>query len=580
MKSFLKMFVAVLLVQILLIALVVGIIAGKIKDDVEVPRGAALVQVLDGNIPEAPAGGGLPIPGSRCGTSHTAILENLEKARHDERIKAVVLNIGFPSIGWAKRNELRERITQLRDAGKPVWAFTEYLSGSALYLGSACDSLFLLPSGYVSLHGMAAGRPFAKQLLDEIGVEENLHRIEHYKAAAEMIQRESMSPTAKANIEWVLDAIYPEFVSTIERERGIDSGTLESAVFSEGTLVPQEALELGLVDRLLYWDEVQERLLDVPGIERDEDVEEEAWGPQPRTISGSDYAEVTRKDAGIKSKHTIAVVHATGMIAGEESGYSFPFGATMGSGTMTEAFRQAAENEDVAGIIYRIDSGGGESSTSWKIQRAALRAAEAKPMVVSMVDVAGSGGYLICYPLKPMIANPLSIVGSIGSISGKFNIHGLYDKLGITWDFVTRGPNALIESDYFDYTPEQWESFKERHWRDYYYWVDDIARFRNMTSAEVDSVGRGRVFTGEQALERGLIDEVGGFDLALRLVKEKAGIPADEEVEFIHYPQEKGFLEKLMSGNFGAAVQMVIDDILRPWRRPHQTWAVDWNRYH
>jgi protease-4 len=579
MKSFLKTFIAVLLAQILLVLIVVGIIVSKMQDDVEVPRGAVLVQALDGEIPEAPAGGGLPIPGARGGPSHTAILENLEKARHDERIKAVVLRIGSPLIGPAKRHELRERISQLRDAGKPVWAFTEFLTGGVLYIGSACDSLFMLPTGYVSLNGMAAGRPFVKRMLEAIGVEENLHRIENYKAAAELVQRESLSATAKENIDWVLDDIYPHYITTVERERGLDAGTLESAVFSEGVLVPQEALELNLVDRLLYWDQIQERLLAVPGVEHDEEAEEESWGPRPRAICGCDYAEVPREDAGIKTQHTIAVVHATGMIAGEESGYTFPFGATMGAATMTDAFRQAAENEDVAAIIYRVDSGGGESSTSWKIQRAAMRAAAAKPMVVSMVDVAGSGGYLICYPLKPLIASPVSIVGSIGSISGKMNLRGLYNKLGITWDFVTRGPNALMESDYFDYTAEQWDSFKERHWRDYYYWVDDIAHYREMTSAEIDSVGRGRVFTGRQALERGLIDEVGDFDHAVRRVKELAGIPADEEVEFIHYPQEKGFLEQLRSGGFGAALHYATEEFLRPWRRPHQTWAVDWTRY-
>jgi protease-4 len=251
----------------------------------------------------------------------------------------------------------------------------------------------------------------------------------------------------------------------------------------------------------------------------------------------------------------------------------------MGAATMERAFRAAVKNEDVEAIIFRIDSGGGESIASWRIQRAAVRAADRKPMVVSMVDMAGSGGYLICYPISPMVANPLSIVGSIGSISGKFNLRGLYEKLGVTWDFVTRGPNALMESDYFDYTDEQWESFKQRHWRDYHDWVEDIARFRDRTPAEIDSIGRGRVWTGEQALGHGLIDELGTLDDAIRLAKEAAGIPAEEQVAILHYPEKQGFLEALMSGNIAAAVARIVDQALAPFQR-EQTWAIDLNRYH
>lgn len=576
MKLFLKMLVAVLIAQILIVAVVGIIVATKVKDGPRIKNGSVLVQVLDGKIPESQPQGGVPFIGP-CVTSYTEILENLEKARHDERIKAVVLRIGSPAIGWAKAGELRERIAQLRAAEKQVWAYTEWLGSRALYLGAACDSLFLLRNGYVSLRGFAAEVPFIKGTLDKLGVQENLHRIEHYKSAAEILQRETLSPTARENVEWMLDEFYPEYLQTVEEERGLAPGTLESSVLSQGILVPAEALELGLVDGLVYWDEVETGLLNLPEV-KPEKKEKEGIQPRPRTVFGNDYAGVERKKAGIKVEQKIAVVHAMGMIAGEESGVSFPFGATMGSATMERAFRSAAEDEDIAAIIFRIDSGGGESSTSWKIQRAAVRAGERKPLVVSMLDIAGSGGYLICYPCETLVANPLSVVGSIGSISGKFNMHGLYDKLGITKDFVTRGPNALMESDYSDYSPEQWESFTSRHWRDYQEWVDDIARFRHKTPAEIDSVGRGRVWSGRQALAVGLIDTLGTFDLAVRIAKQKAGIPEDEEVEFVHYPKKKGPLEALRSGGFGTALLTLAEQVLGPFER-EGTWAVDWNNY-
>ncbi len=576
MKSFLKTLIAVLIAHLIALCVIVGIVAVKLSDDVKVEDGSILILTLDGPIPDSSPPGGLPLPGTG-GTTHTSIMENLEKARHDDRIKGVVLKLGSPGAGFAKMGEWRERIRALRDSGKPVWAHTNWLGRGGLYLGGICDSLFMLPSGYVSLRGFASGRYYFKGTLEKLGVSENLHRIEHYKAMAEMVQRDRMSETSRANTEWMLDTYYPHYLETVEGERELPPGTLEGQVFSEGTLVPQEALELGLVDRLLYWDEVESMLLAVDGVK--ERKRKGDAPPRPRTISGCDYAQVDRSDAGIKAKKKIAVVHAMGLIAGEESSTNPLIGRTLGARTMSEAFRAAAEDEDIAAILYRVDTGGGESAASWRIQRAALQAAEIKPMVVSVGDVAASGGYTICYPCESLVASRLSVVGSIGSISGKFNLRGLLNKLGITMDFVTRGPNALMESDYYDYTADQWASFKERHWRDYHEWVDDIAHARGRTPAEIDSVGRGRVWTGEQALEHGLIDRIGSFDEAVRLLKEKAEIPAEEEVEYVHYPREKGLLEALRTDGIGAAVQALVHQMLAPVAR-EGTWAIDWNDYH
>ncbi len=576
MKSFLRTLFAVLVAQILLVAVVVGLLAAKMKDAPDVKKGSVLVQTLCGHIRESAPPGGLPMPG-KADVTHTDILENLEKARHDERIKAVVLRIGMPSLGLAKADELRERIGQLREAGKPVWAYAEFVTVRTLYLGGACDSLFMMPEGYASLHGFGASVPFVKNALDKLGIKPNLDKIDDYKTAAEIVQRESLSEPSKENLRWMLDTFYPTLVGTIEKDRGLDPGTLESDVFSEGALVPDEVLEFELVDALAYWSDVEARLLELPGVERDEDGDE-AFAPRPRQVTGCDYAKIERKDAGIKTKKKIAVVHATGLIAGEESGDNVFLGQMMGAATMEEAFREAAEDEDIAAIVYRVDSGGGESMTSWKIQHAALRAQEAKPLVVSVCDQAGSGGYTICYPCDHLIANRLSVVGSIGSISGKINISGLHEKLGITWDFVTRGPNALMDSEQFDFTADQWKSFKARHRRDYNDWVADVAHERGKTFDEIEAVAGGRVWTGEQALAHGLIDEIGTFDLAVQRAKEKAEIPVDEEVEFVHFPREKGFLESLMSDGLAVALRALKSQVTAPLAT-QGTWAVDWNDY-
>jgi protease IV len=580
MKSFLQTLLAVFVANAVIFAFFlfligIGFMAVK-SDSPKVEPGSVLVQTIDGELPEYAPPATIPMIDS-APVSHTTLLENLEKARVDKRIRAIVLRIGAPAIGYAKMDELTERIRQLRTTGKPVIGYVESLNNRSIYLGAACDSLVMMRNGYVSLHGFASERPFIKGALEKLGIKDDLHRIEKYKSAAEMIQRTSVSPESRRNIEWMLDVYYPNFLQTVEEGRRLTPGTFESSVLTQGAMIPRDALAAHLIDRLAYWDEVEASLLKLPGVKATSDGKKDV-APRPRMVRGGDYAKVTRAQAGISAKKKIAIVHAQGMIAGEKSGWSFPFGMTMGGATMEEALRQAAENEAVSAIVFRVDSGGGESGISWRIGRAARRAAEAKPFVVSMVDMAASGAYMISYPCTTLVADRLSVVGSIGSISGKFNMRGFYDKLGLTKDFITRGPNGLMDSDYSDYTPEQFAAFTDRHWKDYYEWVEDVARVRHMTPAEVDSVGRGRVWTGEQALERQLIDELGTFDDAVRIAKRAAGIPAGQDVAYIHYPKPQSTLEALKSGGLTVAFVTMVHQLIAPLEKD-ATWAVDFNRY-
>jgi protease IV len=576
MKSFFLTLIAIIVADILIVGIVALVLVAKTSDSPDVESGSVLVQRIAGDIPEfSPPSTALSLgEPSLC---QTTILENLEKARRDKRIRAVVLRFDSPALGWAKMNEIRDRIVQLKESGKPVWGYAQMMDNRTLYLGSACDSLFFLPAGYVSLHGFAGERPFVKGTLEKLGIKQNIHRIEKYKSAAEIIQRSDLSPEARRNIEWIYDATYPTFVSAIEEGRRLDPGTFEQTALAQPAISPRELLSFNLVDRLAYWDQVETSLLKIEGV-KPAKKKSKSIEPRPRIVQGAAYGKIPREKAGIKAKKKIAVIHAQGMIEGEKSGTNIPFGATLGGATMEEAFRSASEDKEIAAIVFRIDSGGGESSTSWRISRAAIRAGQAKPLVVSMNDMAASGAYLIAYPCSTIVAERLSVVGSIGSISGKFNLRGLYEKLGITKDFVTRGPNGLADSDYFDYTPEQWESFTSHHWADYMEWVEDIARYRHMTPAEVDSIGRGRVWTGEQALERGLIDTLGTFDVAVAIAKKKAGIRASDEVQFVHYPRPTGFLESLREGGLAAAVISLVERTLAPFVR-QGTWAVDWNDY-
>jgi protease-4 len=186
--------------------------------------------------------------------------------------------------------------------------------------------------------------------------------------------------------------------------------------------------------------------------------------------------------------------------------------------------------------------------------------------------VAASGGYMVSHRIRPIVACPNTITGSIGSITGKFNMHGLYDKLGITYDFVVKGPNALIDSDYRDWTDEEAEIVAQNHWKGFQDWERDIAKYRDMTFEQVDSVARGRVWTGRQALDRDLVDKLGGLDAALAAVKEKANIPADENVTIVNYPIKKGLIESLMSGEL---VTILKDSLTYKVRSYLLRWALE-----
>jgi protease-4 len=550
MKEFFRTFFAVLLAQVVLgiwlVVVVMVFAVAATSKGVDVPKGAFLVQRISGEIPEyVPPS---PFPSLKEQTKHlTQILENLDKARVDDRIRGVVLELGSSDMGLAKRQEIRKRIQALREAGKPVYAFVRYLGTSDYYLATACDSIFMPPEGLLDLHGLAAEVAYLKGTLEALGIKPNLHRIAEYKSAAEPLLRENMSKETRENLRWILEDIFDTLVGTIATDRGMEADEL-LALMEETRFTAQRAKEKGLVDEVLFWEDLEDRLKG----------DQEEW----KTIRGGEYAKVSRKKVGLSGDKKVAIVHAQGVIAGGQNGYVFPFGAKMGSATMTRILDEIREDDDIDGVIFRIDSPGGESLASDEISYAVHLLSREKPTVVSMVDVAGSGGYMIAYRCSTLVALPATITGSIGSITAKFNMRGFYKHLGITKDFEEIGPNARINSDYRDYTEREWEIVRSTHWESYDMWVRQVAEMRGLSLAAMDTLARGRVWTGRQAKERRLVDEVGGLDEALALLKAKMGIPEEEGVEFVHYPKPKSFLDRILES--GSVALRLVARLLRP----------------
>ena len=557
MKAFLRTVFGVWVALFLLILIIVVIGYAMGAADAEIKDHSWLVLDLEGEIVDYPMGG---IESHFFGemSSHTRLIENLEKAAVDSRIDGVILRIGPSTLGPAKCEELRNAVVKVQETGKKVHAYCDMMFNRQYYVASVCDSVFMLPSGHFEMTGWASVRSFYKGTLDKLGIEPNVHRIEDYKSAAELVIRTEMSPESREMATWLMDDLYEDFVSTVTADRRINRADFEG-VMEKALLTPEEAVEAGFVDRTLYWDELEE------GLKRPDDE-------SLRTVCGKTYGKVERSEVGIKGKR-IAIVHAQGLIHGGQSGMDPIFGMTMGAQSVIGDLRAAMDDDEIEGVIFRVDSPGGIGYASDKIGRWVKMVETKKPVVVSMADVAASGGYMVSHRMRPIVASGNTITGSIGSITGKFNMRGLYDKLGITYDFVTRGPFALIHSDYDNWTSEEAELVADNHWKGYNDWVEDIAEHRGLTFDQVDSVARGRVWTGRQALERNLVDKLGGLDAAVAELKRKAEIPEDEDVTIVHYPERKGLIEAIMQGDLATIVKsslaMRVRSYLQGW-----AWSV------
>jgi protease-4 len=553
MKAFFRSFFASLLALLVVVFIIAGIAGSKASKKPKIEDHSYLVVDVYGDIPPYyPPDGAIAeiLAGGEPETVHR-ILTNLEKAEVDDRIEGVIMKISSSnSLGAASIEEVRNAIKDVRASGKNVYAFADALDRNSIFLASACDSIFVPQTAYINFIGIGSGVQFVKGTLDKLGIKPNLHKIDQYKSAAEMVTREDMSPEAREMRQWIMDDMWDVAMGALTEDRGLSEPKIielmEHALFTA-----KEAKEAGLVDELLYWDELENRLM------KEDDK-------KLKTVSQGSYAKVEREKLGLKGDKTIAVIHAYGMIGGRKSKTDPMLGHMMGHESVVADLRRARLDEDIAAVVFRIESGGGESLASDLIGHEVEILAREKPVVVSMLDVAASGGYHIAYRANKIVADPMTITGSIGSISAKFNTKEFYKKLGITFDHIAKGPNALIYSSQHDFTDEQWERFIENHWAGFNEWLEDVSDHRGIPLETLKTLAMGRVWTGRQAKENGLIDEIGDLDKAIEIAKELVEVPADEEVTLLHYPKKKSLIESILGGGGGnAAVRYLLYRFIR-----------------
>lgn len=462
-----------------------------------------------------------------------------KKAKVDNRIKAIILDVNMSGAGWGKSEEIREAIADFRSSGKPVYAYLEFGLNKEYYIASACDKIYLPPPGELFINGLAADVLFFRGSLDKLGIYPDMVQVGKYKTAVETFTRKDMSDANREFMDLFLDDLFGRYVETIAKARGKSPEDVR-AIIDDAPYSSERAKEVGLTDGVAYRDELEKELKSKLGYKDSEDL---------RLVRGSDYKEVEPESLGLDKGEKIAVIYATGDINSGKSENSPGGDQSIGSDTLSKAIRDAGDDKTIKAIVIRVDSPGGSGLASDIIWHAVEAAKAKKPVVISMSDVAASGGYYISAGANKIIAEPSTITGSIGVFAGKPVIKGFYDWLGISNQYVLRGKQAGMFRESEKFTPEERTKFEDLVKRTYYDdFIPKVAKGRNKTTEYVDSVAQGRVWTGAQGKERGLVDEFGGLDRAIEVAQELAKIPKDKGVRRVILPAPTTLWQQLLSG--------------------------------
>jgi protease-4 len=470
--------------------------------------------------------------------SLTNLVLQFRKGKVDKRIKAIVLDINMSGAGWAKAEEIRDAVADFRSSGKQVYGFMELGMNKEYYIASACDRIYLAPPGELFINGLAANVMFFRGTLDKLGVYPDIYQIGKYKSVGDMFTRKEMSEAHREYINALLDDLFNRYVEAIAKAR---SKTPEEvrAIIDNSPYSATKAKEAGLIDSAAYRDELDKEIKSKLGYKDSDEL---------RLVRGSEYREVPPESLGLNKGERIAVIYATGDIGSGKSENSPRGDQSIGSDTLAKALNDARDDKTIKAIVLRVDSPGGSGLASDIIWHAVEAAKQKKPVVVSMSDVAASGGYYISAGANKIIAQPSTITGSIGVVGGKPVMKGFYDWIGISNEYVLRGRNAGLFRETEKFSPDERAKFEEWIKTTYYNdFVPKVAKGRGKDPAYIDSVGQGRVWTGSQGREKGLVDEFGGLDRAVAVAKQLANIPADKEVDRVILPYPQTFLQQLLS---------------------------------
>ncbi len=493
---------------------------------------------------------------STFGTSSTKTLRGLFKKldalKTDDEIAGVIFKIDGVSVGWATLQEIRNKLNEFQDAGKETIGYLESGGNAEYLLAATMDRIVLMPTGSLNLTGLRAEVLFYKGLLDKLDIEADMLAMGKYKSGVEPYMRDGMSDAFRESMTALLDDLYAQLLNHLAESRDSLTAKNASDLINRGPFTAVEAKQEKLVDALQYYDEL---IAELKAASEDEEVqvvkpgfERKRKAPDMNSFAGlmqlfSILNPPQRAQAA--AEHQIALIYASGPILPDIDSPFISMSAITPK-ALKKAFEKARTDTTVQAVVLRIDSPGGSALASDLIWREVMLTQREKPVVVSMGDVAASGGYYIAMAAGTIVAHPSTLTGSIGVFGGKLNLKGLYNKAGLTKEIISHGQNATLYSDYGGFTPTERERVEKMMKTVYEDFVSKAAAGRSKSFDEIDEIAQGRVWTGKQAKALGLVDEIGGLDTALAIAKKQAGFAEEDKVNLIVLPKQRPFFEQLL----------------------------------
>ena len=455
-----------------------------------------------------------------------SLVSTLRKAKEDERVSAVVL---IPSIAeglWGKVQEIRDAVTDFKESGKPIVAYLEYGTGQAYYLASACDEVFMTPTSPLNLIGVSSYEVFLREALDKVGFQADMLSAGDYKTAVNLYTETTFTPEHREMAQSLNRDLYDQLVAGIAEGRELTLARVR-VLIDDGPYKAADTVRVGLVDALVYEDQLIDGL---------------PLGSGPSIVDYADYRQVTlpREDGS-----RVALVYAEGVINFGINGNDLQGNQTVGSETITSAIRAAREDDAIEAIVLRVDSPGGVAVAADVMWREIDLASTEKPLIVSMSDLAASGGYYIAAPADVIVAHPGTLTGSIGVYGGKYVAGETLEKLGVNVEVVTDGTHADLFSPTTQFSDSARQAVQAQIDDTYERFLQVVADGRGLSRDEVHQMAQGRVWTGRQAYDNGLVDELGGLHRAVEVAKTEAGIAAESPITLVTYPQPRSFFEVL-----------------------------------
>jgi len=543
-------------VMVLIIVIAVFAVASLRTKPAAIADGSTLILHLNGDAPETPpVDVSIPFLQPRAPVTVENVWSMLRHAAADSRIKAVVFEPSGTTVGWAKMQEIRSDLEQFRKSGKPLIAYLKSPNMRDYYMASACSKIYMAPSDELDLKGIGLELMYFKNTLDKLGVHVDVEHAGKYKDYGDQFTRSSMSPETNEVMTSLVDDLYGDLVNTVAKARSKSPEAIRATI-DDGPFLAKQAKAQGLVDDLRY--------------------EDEAFGEIKTTLHQTELKKTTEQEyvsvpdsaVGAAGSDRIAFVVGEGSITrGDAATVTLSGDAGLESEAFDKMLSRVANEKSIKGVIVRIDSPGGEVFATDDMWRAMNELHKKKPIVISMSDDAASGGYYMAMSGDTLVAYPGTITGSIGVVFGKANLHGLYDKLGITKDSVSRGRFARIASDYQSLSDTEKIKLREDIDAEYEDFVGKVAAARKKPSSVIEPLAQGRVWLGDQAKANGLVDELGGIDRAIELIKSKSGIPARNKVSLVLYPAKRTIFDLLFRPNPDAEADAMLSGVgLTPLR--------------